>query len=72
VLEVNAGKVKPADFSVQLSFDDYAHSVVVGKAGDLEKKFTVTAASPFVRNARVVGVEPLMPDSSFIANTAAL
>lgn len=72
VLEVNTDKVKPADFSVQLSFDDYAHSVVVGKAGDLEKKFTVTAASPFVRNARVVRVEALMPDSSFVPNTVAL
>ena len=72
VLEVNAGKVKPADFSVQLRFDDYAHSVVVGKAGDLEKKFAVSAASPFVRNARVVGVEAQLPDSSFIPNATAL
>ena len=57
VLEVNKDKVKPADFSVQLLFDDYAHSVVAGKPGDLEKRFVVTTASAFVRNVKVVGVE---------------
>ena len=72
VLEVNAGKVKPADFSVQLRFDDYARCVVLGGAGDLEKNFTVSAASPLVKNARVVGVEVLQPDSSFISGTVAL
>ena len=72
VLEVNAGKVKPADFSVQLRFDDYARSVVLGKEGDLERRFAVTSASPYVRNARVVGVEAVLPDSSFILNSVAL
>jgi hypothetical protein len=69
---VNAGKVKPADFTVKLRFDDYAYSVVVGKAGDLEKRFVVSSASLFVRNARVVGVEAELPDSSSISNMVSL
>lgn len=72
VLEVNAGKVKPTDFTVKLRFDDYAYSVVVGKAGDLEKRFVVSSASLFVRNARVVGVETELPDSSSISNMVSL
>ena len=72
VLEANAGKVKPADFSVKLRFDDYAYSAVVGKPGDLEKRFVVSSASLFVRNARVVGVEAELPDSSSISNMVSL
>ena len=72
VLEVNEGKVSPVDFSVRLRFDDYAYSVVLGKAGDLEKKFTVSSTSSFVRNARVVGVEAELPDSSTLSNMVAL
>ena len=72
VLEVNKGKVKPLDFSVRLSFDDYAYSVMHGKPGDLEKKFVVSSVSQFVRNARVVGVEVLAPDSSSISNMVVL
>lgn len=60
VLEINAEKIKPFDFSVQLLFEDYARSVVLGKVGDLEKKFTVMSTPPFVRNARVVGVEQVV------------
>ena len=59
VLEVNRDKVKPGDFSVQMLFDDYAHSVVAGKPGELEKRFVVSAASALVKNAKVVGVEPV-------------
>ena len=72
VLEANAGKVKPTDFSVRLRFDDYAYSAVVGKPGDLEKRFSVSSASLFVRNARVVGVEAELPDSSSISNMVSL
>lgn len=72
VLEVNADKVKPVDFSVRLRFDDYAYCVVLGKAGDLEGKFAVSSASSLVRNARVVGVETELPDSSTLSNMVAL
>ena len=61
VLESDADKVRPADFSVRLLYDDYAYSVVAAVPGELEKKFSVVTASPFVRNATVVGVE--VPDS---------
>ena len=57
VLEVNESRVKADDFSVRLRFDDYAYSVIVGAAGDLEKKFAVSVTSPLVKNAKVVGVE---------------
>ena len=57
VLEVNENRVKADDFSVRLRFDDYAYSVIVGAAGDLEKKFAVSVTSPLVKNAKVVGVE---------------
>ena len=57
VLDANAGKVRASDFSVQLLFDDYEYSVIMGKSGDLEKKFIVSTLSPFVKGASVVGVE---------------
>ena len=57
VLEANEERVKTDDFSVSLRFDDYAYSVIVGAAGDLEKRFKVATTSPLVRNAKVVGVE---------------
>ena len=70
VLEINEEKVKPTDFAVRLHFDDYAHSVMLGEVGDLEGKFSVSADSDFVRNARVVGVE--VADSSVLNNSNAL
>ena len=72
VLEVNMDEVKPIDFSVRLHFDDYSYSVVLGKDGDLEKKFVVSSTSQFVRNARVVGVEAQAPDSSSLSNMVIL
>ena len=72
VLEVNMDEVKPVDFSVRLHFDDYSYSVVLGKDGDLEKKFVVSSTSQFVRNARVVGVEAQTPDSSSLSNMVIL
>lgn len=68
VLESDADKVRPVDFSVRLLYDDYAYSVVAATPGELEKKFTVTSASPFVRNAVVVGVE--IPES--VSNTVGI
>ena len=70
VLEMNEDRVKPADFAVQLRFDDYAATVMLGKTGDLEGKFSVSADSDFVRNARVVGVE--VDDSSVVSEYNAL
>ncbi len=69
VLEADTGKVKPGDFSVQLLFDDYARCVVLGKIGDLERKFTVTSAPSYVKNIKVVGVESIeqMVDSSVVS-----
>ena len=57
VLDAVAKDIKAADFSVQLRFDDYAYSVILGNVGDLEKKFIVSTTSPFVRSVKVVGVE---------------
>ena len=57
VLDAVAKDIKAADFSVQLRFDDYAYSVILGNVGDLEKKFIVSSTSPFVRSVKVVGVE---------------
>lgn len=57
VLDAKAENINAADFSVQLRFDDYAYSVILGSAGDLEKSFAVSSTSPFVRNVKVVGVE---------------
>ena len=57
VLDTYADKIKSSDFSVQLRFDDYAYSVVLGNVGDLEKKFIVSTTSSHVRNVKVVGVE---------------
>lgn len=68
VLESDADKVRSVDFSVRLLYDDYAYSVVAATPGELEKKFTVTSASPFVRNAVVVGVE--IPES--VSNTVGI
>jgi hypothetical protein len=68
VLEINRDKVKPADFSVQLLFDDYAYCVMAGRSGDLEKRFVVSSLSPFVKNAMVVGVERL--DTAAVLNIA--
>lgn len=66
VLEINEEKVRPSDFSVQLYFDDYSYSVMLGKEGDLERNFRITAASPFVKGAKVDGVE--IADSSMNVN----
>jgi hypothetical protein len=66
VLEINEEKVRPSDFSVQLYFDDYSYSVMLGKEGDLERNFRITAASLFVKGAKVDGVE--IADSSMIVN----
>lgn len=57
VLDTYADKIKSSDFSVQLRFDDYAYSVILGNVGDLEKKFIVSTTSSHVRNVKVVGVE---------------
>ena len=62
VLESDAGKVRPFDFSVRLLYDDYAYSVAAGAPSELERRFAVTSASPFVRNAAVVGGE--VPDTA--------
>lgn len=59
VLDAVAKDIKAADFSVQLRFDDYAYSVILGNVGDLEKKFIVSTTSPFVRSVKVVGVEDI-------------
>ena len=72
VLDADSGKVKPSDFSVQLQFDDYAYSVILGKRGDLEKRFEVSTNSPFVRKAKVVGVESSDTASFFNSVATAL
>lgn len=56
-LDAVADDIKATDFSVQLRFDDYAYSVILGNVGDFEKKFVVSTTSSSVRNAKVVGVE---------------
>lgn len=59
VLDAVAKDINAAYFSVQLRFDDYAYSVILGNVGDLEKKFIVSTTSPFVRSVKVVGVEDI-------------